>query len=552
MGFLRHDPCPCGKSSDGLSVYDDGAFCQVCEKQFKGDGLNSFTEDDVAAHNADKDWTRLQGHYQAFTKRGITEETAKKIGYQLSELPDGTPVHLMNIKGDRGELIGQKTRTKDKDFAWRGPAGKNPPIYMSWLWPSKGRSVTLTEGELDAASYYQAFDHKWPVGSLPNGVGSVEKAIIRDYDKLLNFDTVYLCFDKDEPGQKALEKACELLPAGRVKIITLPEGCKDANDALLKHGPQSLVRAYWDAKDYRPDGIVLGEEFTLDKLQQACAQGFALPYPKLQEMTYGLRKGEITMITAGSGIGKSTWARELAYYLHETHACKIGNVYLEESNIKTAQGYVALHTGVSLGKLRFDPTVITDAQWKDALENVIHKNMVFYDHFGSLESKRLLSKMRYMAQVLKCDFIVLDHISIVTSGVESSSEGERKDIDILMTNLRSLVEETGVGIIAIVHLKRAKGKDFNEGAQVSLSDFRGSAALEQLSDNAYALERNQQAKDGKQTKSQIRILKCREIGETGEADVLEYDRSVGRNVVASPFEAVSNFDPHSTDEDIPF
>jgi twinkle protein len=97
-----------------------------------------------------------------------------------------------------------------------------------------------------------------------------------------------------------------------------------------------------------------------------------------------------------------------------------------------------------------------------------------------------------MATVCKVDFIVLDHISIVTSGIESSSEGERKDIDILMTRLRSLIEETGIGIVAIVHLKRVNGKNFNEGAQVSLSDLRGSGSLEQLSDNVIALERNQQ------------------------------------------------------------
>ena len=51
--------------------------------------------------------------------------------------------------------------------------------------------------------------------------------------------------------------------------------------------------------------------------------------------------------------------------------------------------------------------------------------MCFYNHFGSLEQANLLAKLRYMATVEKCDFIFLDHISIVTSGMESSSEGER-------------------------------------------------------------------------------------------------------------------------------
>src|SRR6185312_15558410 len=123
----------------------------------------------------------------------------------------------------------------------------------------------------------------------------------------------------------------------------------------------------------------------------------------------------------------------------------------------------------------------------------------------------------------------------------SSSEGERKDIDILMTRLRSLCEETGVGIIAIVHLKRKQGTSFNEGGQVSLNDFRGSASLEQLSDNAWALERDQQADDERRDISQVRVLKCRETGDTGEADALLYNREKGRLELASPFTA---FDPH--------
>lgn len=554
MAFIRHDPCPCGKSTDGLSVYDDGSYCQVCEKPFKDGAEVSVNE--APKEYEKKDWKPIPGHYADLSKRGIREDTCKKFGYQQGQLYDGTKVHIQNIRGPRGELLGQKTRDKDKNFAWIGPAGKDPGITGSWLWPDKGKSVVITEGEIDMMSVSQVFDNKWPTGSLPNGVGSVEKAIKKDYEKLCRFDSIVLCFDNDEPGQKALEKACELLPMGKVKIMTLPD--KDANATLLnkEYGPGSIVRAFWDAKEYRPDGIMMGEEFTVDELMEACEPGYTLPYPKLQEMTYGLRKGEITMITAGSGVGKSTWARELAFDLHQTHGCRIGNIYLEENTKKTAQGYVALYSGVSLGKLRFNPHTIERSKWEQAVKEVIHKNMVFYKHFGSLDSKRLLAKMRYMRQVQNVDFIVLDHISIVTSGTESSSEGERKDIDILMTSLRSLVEETGVGVIAIVHLKRTQGKNFNEGAQVSLSDFRGSASLEQLSDNAFALERNQQAKGDKQTFTQIRILKCREIGETGEADVLQYDRSTGRNVVTlvpSNELGSDNFDPHdNTDEDLPF
>jgi twinkle protein len=549
VGFIRHDACPCGTSSDGLAVYDDGSYCYVCEKQFK-DGVETGGKEKPS-----KKFTPVPGNYQDLVKRGIREDTCKRFGYQIGELPfecgdipAGSRVHIQNMRGPHGELTGQKFRDKDKHFSWIGPVAKDPGITGSWLWPSKGKYVVITEGELDMLTVSQVFDNRYPVGSLPNGTGSVEKAIKKDYEKLCAFDNIVLCFDNDEPGQKALKKACEMLPLGKVRIMTCPE--KDANDTLLnkEYGAASVVRAFWDAKTYRPDGIVEGREFTRERLKKKRMAGYELPYPKLNEKLMGLRKGEITMLTAGSGIGKSTLARHIAYHMRMQHGLKIGNIYLEEDNETTVDAYIGLHQGVPLKRILADPESLTDDQWDASLVAVIHDHMMFYDHFGSLQSDRLLTMMRYMA-ASGCDFIVLDHVSIVTSGLESSSEGERKDIDILMTKLASFVKETGCGVIAIVHLKRKPGTSFNEGGQVSLNDFRGSASLEQLSFNAVAVERNQQD-EKKKNRSQLRVLKCRVTGDTGEADELQWNVDKGCYELASPFE--SNFDPHDTEEDEPF
>jgi twinkle protein len=497
-----------------------------------------------------KEWTPIKGHYAALVARGITEETCKKCDYQLGERRDGTKVHIQLIKDGSGRLIDQKTRTKDKKFSWLGDSvyKTNGGIIGSWNWPSKGKSVVITEGEIDRMSVSQAFDNKYPTGSLPNGSGSVKKAILADWDKLCAFDTVYLCFDNDEPGQKALAEACELLPVGKVKIMTVPH--KDPNETLLKDGPAPIVRAYWDAKAFQPDGIREGREFTRERLKSKRAKGYRMPWPKLDAMWLGSRDGELTTICAGSGIGKTTIVRDLAYAMRLDHNMKVGNIYLEEDNDTSAKAYCALHAGVPLKQVLNDPNSISDEAWDAALAAVIHDGMLFYDHFGSLESERLMTMMRYMA-ASGCKRIVLDHISIVTSGLESGSEGERKDIDILMTKLASFVKETGCSVYAIVHLKRTK-KDFNGGDQINLSDMRGSAAIEQLSFNVLAVERDQQDEDNK-LYAQLRSLKCRITGETGEADRLKWNVKLGRYEVAPPSDMDNmEFDPHEQQEDTKF
>ncbi|MCP1937355.1 twinkle protein [Bradyrhizobium japonicum] len=500
-------------------------------------------QDDDFAEKPKKTFTPLKGHYADLTARGISEETCKKCDYQIGETESGKKVHIQLIKDDNGRLIDQKTRDKDKQFAWVG-GSKYAGIIGSWSWPAKGKSVVITEGEIDRMSVSQAFDNKWPTGSLPNGASTAKKAILADYDKLCRFDSIILCFDNDEPGQEALKVACDTLPVGKVKIMSLPK--KDANAVLMDKtlGPAVLVRAFWDATPYRPDGIREGREFTRERMKQTRKAGLRLVYPKLDEMWDGMRDGEITTICAGSGIGKSTIARDIAYHQRMEHDLKIGNIFLEEDNETSVKAYVGLHAGVPLKKLIKTPEILSDDQWDASLAAVIWDKMMFYDHFGSLESDRLLTMMRYMA-ASGCRRIVLDHISIVVSGLESADE--RKDIDVLMTKLASFVKETGVHVVAIVHLKRSNGKNFNEGGQISANDLRGSAAIEQLSFNILAAERNQQD-EKKKAFAMLRSLKCRITGETGEADLLKWNLAKGCYEPASAAD-LAEFDPHDDTED---
>ena len=104
-----------------------------------------------------------------------------------------------------------------------------------------------------------------------------------------------------------------------------------------------------------------------------------------------------------------------------------------------------------------------------------------------------------------------------------------------MTKLRSLVEETGVGLILVSHLRRLQGdKGHEEGQVTSLSHLRGSASIAQLSDVVVGLERNQQA-DGKD-QTNVRVLKNRHSGVTGLGGLLQYDISTGRLIEKEIFE----------------
>lgn len=524
--FVGHEACPeCG-SDDNLARYSDGhGYCFGCRHYEHAEGA----ETPQRRRPQMAEGLIEGGEHRPLKARGITQATCEHWNYEVGEFK-GRKVQIANYY-DGADIVAQKVRDADKNFKFLGEP-KRAALYGQHLWRDRGKMVVVTEGEIDALTVSQLQGNKWPVVSVQNGAQGAAKSVRKAVEWLSGFERVVFMFDSDKPGREAAEECALLLPPGRAYIARLPEGIKDANEALVANRGAEVIDAIWSAKAYRPDGIVKGSDLSLDRLRSSVARGVEIPYPELNAALRGLRKRELLLMTAGSGIGKSTLAREIAYHLVKVHGNRIGNVFLEESVQKTAVASVAIDNNIPLGDLLEDPSMLDDEKWQRSHAELVAPQF-YYDHFGSLESTDLMAKMNYMAVGEQCDFIVLDHISMVVSGQEGSGEGERKDIDRLMTNLRSMIERTGVGVIAIVHLKRPGGgrASYNEGGRVSLQDLRGSGSLEQLSDNIIALERDQQDQDNPDL-SQIRLLKNRQFGDLGLKDYLLYHRDTGRLLVA--------------------
>jgi len=216
----------------------------------------------------------------------------------------------------------------------------------------------------------------------------------------------------------------------------------------------------------------------------------------------------------------------------------VGYIALEESVKRTGLGLMSIEANQPL---HLGTENITKEEMKRAFDNTLGTGQVFlYDHWGSTDSDNLLSKIRYLVRGCSCNWIILDHLSIVVSGMGDGDE--RRLIDNTMTKLRSLTEELNCGMLLVSHLKRPSGdKGHENGAETSLSQLRGSAAIGQLSDICMSLERNQQAVQGADITT-VRVLKNRWSGETGIACHLEYNRDTGRMTeVAAPIEAEEMF-----------
>lgn len=509
-------PCANCGSSDALSMRDDNStLCFSCKNSEKGDGSNvidmSPTEKiEMIAPSA-------------IPERLINSFTANK--YNVSKRGGDLIFYYFDADGNK---VATKTRTQDKQFRTSGK-WQQSVLFGQSAFQSGGLAVTITEGEIDAMSAFQMMGSKYPAVSIRNGASNALKDCIASYEWLDSFDKVYVCFDNDKPGKIAAKEVANLF-SGKAYIINMLEH-KDANEYLMNSGANDFKAAWWRASLFAPEGIVDGSTLWEEVKNPLPSADCPYPYELLNKLTYGMRFGELTTITAGSGVGKSQIVRELVWQVMNKTDDNIGLLWLEEGVRKSAMSLMSL---ASNKLLHLPGHNASEEELRDAFDATLGTGRIhLYSHFGSAAIDNILGRIRFMAKGLKCKYIFLDHISILVSGQDNADE--RKAIDEIMTKLRTFVEETGICLIMVSHLRRPQGQGHEEGAATSLSQLRGSAAIAQLSDMVIGLERNGQAEEeNERNTTHIRVLKNRFSGDTGPGGSLLYSKETGRMQEVNP------------------
>lgn len=547
-------PCPACNSSDAVAEYKDGGtFCHKCQTPFSKEQYVAATGITTSGSTSASEFIsgiktvsnlKIPEEYEFSSDkvRAIPADVLRKYGVRLNQAGD----FLFNIRDQSSSLSGYKTclktlNEKGKKTIRAMGTQEEAMLFGQHLFAQGGKRLVITEGEIDATSSYFMLGERYPVVSVVNGVGTALKDIRRNIGYVESFTEVILCFDNDKPGQTAAKEIAKILTPGKAKIVPLSK-YNDPNDYLTHGAYKDFVSSFWEAKRFQPDGIInLADIFELVMKED---EKVSIPYPwqGLNDMLDGIRSAELVTITSGTGMGKSSVMRELEYHLLVTTQDTVGILALEETPVRTTQGIMGVHCNTQLHRKKFrdeiDPKVYKEA----FLATAGTGRLVAYDHFGSTSGDNLIAQIRYMIKALNCKHIILDHLSIVVSSQEDGGD-ERKNIDSIMTKLRSLVQETGVSMFLVSHLRRVSGdKGHENGAEVSLSHLRGSQAIAQLSDAVIALERNQQAATDKEANlTKVRIVKSRYTGQTGIATHLYFDSTTGRLIEIGDEEAVKLF-----------
>ena len=527
-----HQPCPLCNSSDAVGVNEDGsAKCFSCDSFIPNYKEACEGKDMELTQEVRKQPDNVEiGSFSALTDRRISKDTAQKYGVKVVHDLQGNVIKHMYPFYNGHEISATKTRSvREKQFFWRGTKS-DTGLFGQQLFKS-GKYITITEGECDAMAAYELLGSKWAVVSIKSGAAGAVKDVKENLDFFDDFENVIIAFDNDKAGKEASKKVARLFKPSKAKIATLPNGWKDPNDMLRNNKHKEFVECWWAAKVYTPSGVINVSEQRDKFHNREKKESIPFPWEGLNDKLYGLRQGELVTLTGGTGLGKSSVTRELEHHLIKNTTDNVGVIALEEDWRRTIDGILSIEANARLyidqEREKFSREELD--KFFDILYDGDNKNRVWvHAHFGTNDIDDIFSKLRYMIIGCECKWVVVDHLHMLVSAV---SEGdERRAIDTIMTRLRSLVEETGAGIVLVSHLRRVDGnKGHENGIEGSLSHLRGSNSIGQLSDCVIALERNQQSDDIDEARTtRVRVLKSRYTGDVGLATHLLYDGETGR------------------------
>ena len=424
----QHIPCPSCPSSDAYCIYEDGhGYCFSCNYYKPKEGR--ITDD--------------KHTYEYLAHRGINKETFTFYDCKTKVDAEGKPISI-GFPYPNGST---KIRELPKGFRSVGDISKAGLFGRNKFGAGSHKYVTVTEGELDALSYYQVL--RSPVVSVRSSSSAkLDCSIDRSY--LNSFERIYLAFDGDEPGRDAAAAVAKLFDYNKVYDIRFPGGNrKDANDYLRAGEESELRNIWWNSKKFLPDNIKSSLEDFKKELLIPPKFGIPYPFPTLTQMTYGLRTGEVVLVTAPSGVGKTEIVHTILHHVLKETDDAVGAIFLEESKQRLLQAMA----GIELKRpVHLPDSGCTPSQTYDALKQVVRSDdrLHVYSHFGSDNPETLLDTIRFLVTARGCRWIFFDLISLAVAGL--GGDREREALEYLSARLEIMTQELDFGLIMVSHV----------------------------------------------------------------------------------------------------
>ena len=224
--------------------------------------------------------------------------------------------------------------------------------------------------------------------------------------------------------------------------------------------------------------------------------GLETGFPDFDKITTGLHGGEMIILAARPGMGKTALALNMASFaaMHTKKAVAIFN--LEMSAEMLVNRMIASVGQIDSYKLQTGNMLERDWQrYNEALSQLSETNIYIEDNV-SVTAQDIRAKCRRLASSeTGLGLVVIDYLQLINSG-NRRVESRQVEVSEISRALKTMAVELDVPVIALAQLSRSAEK--RESNQPMLSDLRESGSLEQDADMVLFINRKdyyEKAKD---------------------------------------------------------
>ncbi len=202
-------------------------------------------------------------------------------------------------------------------------------------------------------------------------------------------------------------------------------------------------------------------------------------YKGLNKLIGGLAAGDLIIIAARPGMGKTAFALNLASDLCFKENIPVGFFSLEMSKEQVGMRILSLNTGIDANKIKTGS--ITEEDFEDLAEEAerLASKPFFIDDTASITLTDLRVKARRLVREQKVKVIFVDYLQLIRN-IHSHIHTREQEIAEISRSLKALAKDLNIPIVALSQLNRAV--ESRENKRPVLSDLRESGAIEQDAD----------------------------------------------------------------------
>jgi twinkle protein len=444
-----------------------------------------------------------------------------QIGDVKANILRSNDVYFNRI-GGKSEAIG--FRYTDGSIKWRATSSKDfsqtgvcRDLYPQFPEDPSG-TVVIVEGEFDSIAMRSCGLEAYSVPKGANISGDAPPDFLKPVLTALEEGKidVIVAVDSDDKGQKFASKLMDYLGRKRVGAIDWSKyGVKDANEALMVHGPSIMNTALSEVKNILYEGIIRASSVTkyIDDLRTGGFKGGSKVGLNSIDNLYTICSDQVTVVTGVPGSGKS----ELIDYFMVSLAMK------EEWKfaIFSAENPIEIHAGKLIEKFSGRP--IFEGSNKINEEDLIDAACWLDDHFFFLDSSSsntidsILARAEVLVENEKINGLLIDPFNYTDVSLETDA------ISAMLTKLHAFAKKFHIHIWIVAHPQKMYRGDGGKIPVPNGGDISGSAAWWAKADFGLTVSRDE---DGGTV---LTVWKCRFkwLGEVGSCH-LRYDRTCGR------------------------